>query len=37
MISAAYNQQAYVWGQAVQVHAGANSIALDLRSAIPLK
>jgi hypothetical protein len=33
MISAICNKQAYVWGQAVQVHAGANSLALDLRSA----
>jgi hypothetical protein len=37
MISAMVNQQPYVWGQAVQVHAGANTLALDLRSAIPLK
>jgi hypothetical protein len=36
MISAVYNRQPYVWGQAVQVHAGANSLALDLRSAVPL-
>ena len=35
MISAIYNRQAYIWGQAVQVHAGANTLALDLRSAIP--
>lgn len=37
MISAVYNQQPYVWGQAVQVHAGANSLALDLRSATSLR
>ena len=36
MISAVYNRQPYVWGQAVQIHAGANSLALDLRSAVPL-
>jgi len=36
MISAVYNRQPYVWGQAVQVHAGTNSLALDLRSAIPM-
>jgi hypothetical protein len=36
MISAVYNKQPYVWGQAVQIHAGANSLALDLRSATPL-
>ena len=32
-----YGGQPYVWGQAVQVHAGANSLALDLRSATSLK
>jgi hypothetical protein len=37
MISAVYNQQPYVWGQAVQVHAGSNTLALDLRSATSLK
>jgi hypothetical protein len=36
MISAVYNRQPYVWGQAVEVRAGANSLALDLRSAVPL-
>jgi hypothetical protein len=35
MISAVYNRQAYVWGQAVQVHSGANTLALDLTTAIP--
>jgi hypothetical protein len=36
MISAVYNRQPYVWGQAVEVRAGANSLALDLRTAVPL-
>lgn len=36
MISAVYKGQPYVWGQAVQVHAGANSLTLDLNSAQPL-
>ncbi|HTB96976.1 MAG TPA: hypothetical protein VK716_08190 [Terracidiphilus sp.] len=36
MISAVDKNQPYVWGQAVQLHAGQNSITLDLRNATPL-
>jgi hypothetical protein len=36
MISARYNNQPLVWGQAVQLKAGANSITLDQRNATPL-
>ena len=36
MISAQYNKQPLVWGQAVHVNAGANSVTLDLRNATPL-
>lgn len=36
MISAVFNRQSLVWGQAVQVHAGTNSITLDARNATPL-
>ncbi len=36
MISVVYNKQPYVWGQAVQIHSGTNSLVLDLRSATPL-
>jgi hypothetical protein len=36
MISTIYNRQPLVWGQAVQVNAGANSITVDLRNATPL-
>jgi hypothetical protein len=36
MISAFYNKQSLTWGQAVQIHAGANSITLDARNASPL-
>jgi hypothetical protein len=36
MISAVYNKQPVVWGQAVQIHTGANSITLDLRNGTPL-
>ncbi len=36
MISAMFNKQLLMWGQAVQIHAGANSITLDARSATPL-
>ena len=36
MISALYNRQLLVWGQAVQIHVGANSITLDARNATPL-
>jgi len=35
MISAIYNQQSFVWGQAVQLKAGMNSVTLDLRNATP--
>jgi len=37
MISALYNKQPYVWGQAVQLNTGANSITLDLHNAAPLQ
>lgn len=36
MISALYNKQTLVWGQAVQLNAGSNSVTLDQRSATPL-
>jgi hypothetical protein len=36
MISAVYNKQPLIWGQAVQLKAGANSVTLDQRSATPL-
>lgn len=36
MISAVYNKQPLIWGQAVQLNAGANSITLDTRNATPL-
>lgn len=36
MISAIYNKQSLFWGQAVQIHAGANSVTLDARNATPL-
>jgi hypothetical protein len=36
MISARYNNQTLVWGQAVQLKAGANSLTLDQRNAIPI-
>jgi hypothetical protein len=36
MISALYNKQPLVWGQAVEIHAGANSLTLDARNATPL-
>jgi hypothetical protein len=36
MVSAFYNKQPLVWGQAVQVHAGQNSLTLNLRNATPL-
>jgi hypothetical protein len=36
MISTRYNNQPFVWGQAVQLKAGPNSVALDLRNAIPV-
>lgn len=36
MISAIVNKQPLVWGQAVQLKSGANSITLDQRNATPL-
>ena len=36
MISAVYNKQPYVWGQAVQLHAGQNALTLNLNNATPL-
>jgi hypothetical protein len=36
MISARYNNQTLVWGQAVQLKAGSNSLTLDQRNAIPI-
>ena len=36
MISARYNNQSLVWGQAVQLKAGANSMQLDRSNAIPV-
>jgi hypothetical protein len=36
MISAVYNKQPLIWGQAVQLNAGPNSITLDARNATPL-
>ena len=36
MISTRYNNQPLVWGQAIQVKPGPNSITLDQRNATPL-
>ena len=36
LISAAYNNKPLIWGQPVQIHAGANSIKLDANNATPL-
>lgn len=36
MISAVSNRQPYVWGQAVQLHAGQNVLTLSLSNATPL-
>jgi hypothetical protein len=36
MISARYNNQPLVWGQAVQLKPGANSVTLSLQNATPL-
>jgi hypothetical protein len=36
MISARYNNQSLVWGQAVQLKAGPNSLTLDPSTAIPI-
>ena len=35
MISAVYNQQPLVWGQAVELKAGSNSVKLDRSNATP--
>jgi hypothetical protein len=37
MVSARYNNQGFAWGQAVQLKAGQNSVALDMRNATPIK
>jgi hypothetical protein len=34
MISARYNNQGLVWGQAVQLKPGANSLTLDQNNAV---
>ncbi len=36
MISAPYNNRALVWGQAVQLKAGQNSVTLDQSNATPI-
>lgn len=36
MISAVFNRQPLVWGQAVQLNTGANAVVLDQRNAAPL-
>ena len=36
MISARYNNQSLIWGQAVQLKPGANSLTLDQNNAAPL-
>jgi hypothetical protein len=36
MISTRYNNQSLVWGLPVQLKAGSNSLALDLRNATPV-
>ncbi len=36
MISTRYNNQSLVWGQAVQLKAGSNSLTLDQSNAIPI-
>jgi hypothetical protein len=36
MISTRYNNQALVWGQAVQLNPGPNSITLDQSNAVPI-
>jgi hypothetical protein len=36
MISTRYNNQPLVWGQAVQLKPGANSITLDQHNATPV-
>jgi len=37
MISTRYNNQPLVWGQAVELKAGANSVTLDLSNATAIK
>ena len=37
MISAPFNNQVLIWGQAVQLKAGTNSLTLDPSNATPLK
>ena len=37
MISTRYNNQPIQWNQAVQLKAGANSITLDLKTAVPVQ
>jgi hypothetical protein len=37
MIATRYNNQTLVWGQAVQLKPGANSVTLDLSNATPIK
>jgi len=36
MISAIFNRQSLIWGQAVQLNAGTNSVTLDQNNATPL-
>lgn len=36
MISARYNNQSLMWGEAVQLKAGANSLTLDQTNAVPI-
>jgi len=36
MVSAIVNQKPVVWGQAVQLKAGANTVTLDQRNGTPL-
>jgi hypothetical protein len=36
MISAVFSKQALTWGQAIQMHAGSNSVTLDTRNATPV-
>ena len=36
MISARYNNQGLIWGQAVQLKAGANTLTLDPGNAVPI-
>jgi hypothetical protein len=36
MISTRYNNQSLIWGQAVQLKPGANSVTLDQSNAVPI-